>query len=144
MLSAALAAGACADDGVGPSARCADVVDPAGSPLGFEAGDVQPISLGDSRSARLSATDPENEGRFFHVWAFALGGPDSVRIDAESDEVDTALLLFGPDWDLAAADDDRGDGTNARIDAALTDGCWIVVVTSFEPGETGSYLLSLE
>lgn len=136
--------GACADDGVGPSARCADDVDAAGSGLAFEAADVQSIAIGDSRSAALSATDPDDQGRFFDVWAFALGSADSVRIDAVSDDVDTALLLFAPDWELVGADDDRGDGTNARVEAALTDGCWIIVTTSFDPGETGSYVLSLE
>ena len=66
-----------------------------------------------------------------------------VRIDATSTDFDTYLMLTLPDGGQRE-NDDGPDGTDARMDEVLpADGEYVIRVTSYEPGETGTYRLSL-
>jgi hypothetical protein len=67
-----------------------------------------------------------------------------VEIQMDSTEVDAYLILRSPTG-KQEDDDDSGPGwSNARIRARLDEeGAYDLVATSFEPGETGAYRLSV-
>jgi hypothetical protein len=62
------------------------------------------------------------------------------------DAADPYLYLLGPDGAIVAEDDDSAGGLDASltVPAVPTGGTYTVVATSFAPGETFSYALTLE
>ncbi|MBM9915540.1 ABC transporter substrate-binding protein [Stenotrophomonas lactitubi] len=68
--------------------------------------------------------DGEGRRRFL----LSLPRPANVRLDAVSSEVDTVLRVVGGDVELA--DDDGGNGTNARLEESLPAGHYTVDVSS--------------
>ena len=67
-------------------------------------------------------------------------------MDLTSPTVDTWLALrngSGTGTGLIDADDDSGEGTNARISRTLAAGTYTIEATTFSGGETGSFTLSL-
>ncbi len=74
-----------------------------------------------------------------HSLSFARG--QHVHLEARSAEFDTYLIVHPPSGDQQD-NDDGSNGTNAELDfIAQGAGDYRVVVTSYEPGEHGSYQL---
>jgi len=153
VLALALVAAACPgddddddDDGTGPSADCIDEIDFTDAPPGVDEDDVEPIDVGDSESGSLSTSDPEvDEGNFIDIYSLAVENGGEVTIELDPTGFDAVLLLFTPDVDDAIAGADAGfEGDPEEIVEDLDEGCYVIVVTSFEPGETGSYTLSVD
>jgi hypothetical protein len=102
------------------------------------------LSIGDSVTGSLAAGDSRlNSGEFTDSYTFIGQRGQRVSIDAVSDEFDTYLMLTPPTGDQLD-NDDGPNGLNARIAEVLSqDGEYTVQVTSFAPGETGRYTLSV-
>ena len=87
---------------------------------------------------------PNYSGRLARYYSFTLGQAGSVEIDLFSTAFDAFLTLReGTDIEgrLVASDDDGGQGTNSRIDTALSAGTYTIEATSYGPGVTGAFTL---
>ncbi len=102
------------------------------------------LSIGDTITGALAPGDSQlNSGEYTDSYSFIGERGQRVAIDAVSDEFDTYLMLSPPTGDQMD-NDDGPDDTNARLTEVLTeDGEYTVQVTSFAPGETGRYTLSV-
>lgn len=85
-------------------------------------------------------------GEFARYYTFRLSGSASVTVDLTSPTVNTWLALrygSGTGTGFIAADDDSGEGNNARISRTLAAGTYTIEATMYSRGETGSFTLSL-
>ena len=89
---------------------------------------------------------PNFSGELARYYSFTLETPATVEIDLVSSEFDAWLALReGADAEGRALvqDDDGGQGTNSRIDTALSAGTYTIEATSYAPGETGAFTLTV-
>ena len=89
---------------------------------------------------------PNFSGELARFYSFTLGTAGSVEIDLVSSEFDAWLTLReGADMSGRALihDDNGGQGSNARIDTALSAGTYTIEATSFAAGETGAFTLTV-
>jgi CHAT domain-containing protein/Tfp pilus assembly protein PilF len=85
-----------------------------------------------------------NRGLYYNVHPFTASEGESILIEMISEAFDTYLILLDADENQVAADDDGGDGTNARIAfTASTPGQYLVIATSYNAEATGPYTLTL-
>ena len=84
-----------------------------------------------------------DNGSHYDVWTVTAGAVGQrVVIDMESDDVDAYLRVLRQDGTTVATDDDGGSGSNARVEfRAPYAGDYLVIGTSYETGETGTYRL---
>ena len=134
------------DDGTGPSADCIDEIDFTGAPPGVDENDAEAISVGDSESGSLTTSDPEDEdGFFFDFFALGTESDGEVTIDLNPSGFDAVLVLFDSDLNLVDVSDDPEDpDATESITTDLDEGCYVIFITSFDAGETGSYTLSVD
>ncbi|MBU6405780.1 MAG: caspase family protein [Alphaproteobacteria bacterium] len=67
-----------------------------------------------------------------------------VRITMTAQELDAYLMLIGPNGAQEENDDAAAGVTDSRLDAILSeDGVYTVVATTYRPGESGAYALSI-
>ena len=86
--------------------------------------------------------DLDPNGYRYDQYRIQLGASANVRIDLGSDDIDSYLYLFSSGGNLITSDDDGGDVSLAsRITESLSAGCYIVVASSYDPGELGDYML---
>ena len=80
-------------------------------------------------------------GEFSDVFYFEGRAGETVDAQLDSNDFDTYLLLRGPDeFSTENDDDEASQTTNSRIRETLpSDGTYRLIVTSYEPGEEGSY-----
>ena len=83
------------------------------------------------------ATDPN--GYYYDAYRLQLAGSSDVEISMTSTQVDPFLYLYSSTGTLIGWDDDTGEGVDALLTATLGAGCYIVVASSYDAGETGSY-----
>jgi hypothetical protein len=102
------------------------------------------LAIGETRSGRLAQGDGQlNSGEFTDVYRFTGQRGQRVAIDVGSTDFDTYVMLRSPSGE-GSDNDDGPDGTNARITQVLGEtGEYQVTVTSYQPGETGNYTLSV-
>ena len=89
---------------------------------------------------------PNSYGQLARYYSFTLESAAAVEIDLVSSEFDAWLALReGADVEGRALvqDDDGGQGTNSRIDTALSAGTYTVEATSFAAGDTGAFTLTV-
>lgn len=98
------------------------------------------LAFGAPISGRLRRNDSAlGSGEFYDSYTFQGSAGDGVTIEMTSTQVDTYLILTGPNG-FQVDNDDGGDGTNSRLEAALpADGEYSVLATTYAPGETGGY-----
>jgi hypothetical protein len=96
------------------------------------------------RSGRLDAADQTlTDGELYESHRFRGEAGTVVRVDVESSEFDTYLILVSPSGDQIENDDARGS-TNSAIERVLEEsGEYELLVTSYESGERGAYRLSV-
>jgi hypothetical protein len=84
-----------------------------------------------------------NSGEYRDVYTFVARGGERVSLRANSRAFDTYLMVRGPgDFSLDNDDLDTAAGLNAGMDFGITTpGEYTFTVTSYQPGETGSYEL---
>lgn len=110
---------------------------------------AQPIGLGAVINGSLASGDGQRgEGGYVDNYRFTARRGERVRVELSADKLDTVLTLRHPDGTEDVSDDTEGEGgrtsTNSRIDTVLAeDGEYVISATSYSPGETGLYRLTL-
>ena len=104
-----------------------------------DAPDVVALEV-DGPAVDASIGEHGEEDRF--RFAVASGGKHVVETDGPTDVV---MALLGPDDPalLVGQDDDSGKGSNAKIEAALEPGDYMVRIRHFLPTGTGTYSISV-
>jgi len=114
-----------------------------------EAPTATPIRLDETVRGRLTPGDTRlASGEYADTYRFTARRGQRVRIDLGADKFDPYLILRHPDGSQEDNDDLRGDNgetsLNSRIDRVLAeDGEYLVTVTSYRPGATGEYVLTV-
>jgi hypothetical protein len=107
--------------------------------------DLRSIQSGQTRDSELDESDPQAGflRGYYEPVTFDGESGQSVTIDMSSGQGDTYLMLYGPDGNRIAQNDDY-DGLNSRIEATLEeDGEYTIIATSFDDEATFDYELSL-
>lgn len=103
------------------------------------------LTLGRSVSGELASGDDtlQSSGEFVDHYRFSGRRGQRIAIDVASEAFDTYAILQPPEGDQID-NDDGPDGTNARIEQVLpADGEYGLLVTSYRPGESGRYTVTL-
>ena len=91
--------------------------------------------------------DSAEEGRgFARYYTFTLGQESELSIVLESEHADTYLYLREGEsrlYNYLAEDDDSPDTTRSEIQGILGAGTYTIEATTYRPGETGSFTLTL-
>lgn len=83
-------------------------------------------------------------GEYADTYRFTAEAGQHVVVRLNSSDFDTYLIVQPPEGDQLENDDYNGSTSVSFIEAtAPTSGEWVVRVTSFEPGETGDYTLTM-
>lgn len=105
------------------------------------------LRAGQTVSGRLdSGNQTLRSGEYMTVYTLNGRAGDHIELTLRSDQFDPYLFVQGPgDFAVANDDDETGeDGVNSRLVLTLpADGEYQVVATSYAPGETGAYRLSV-
>ena len=109
---------------------------------------AEPIAFGATVRGSLGEGDAHlASGEFSDRYRFTARRGQRIRAEVTAGKFDTYLILRRPDGSQDDNDDTVADGrnsTNSRIDTVLAeDGEYVLTVTSYRPGETGDYSLSL-
>lgn len=105
------------------------------------------ISCGQTAVSDITFNDCATDSNiFFDVWFFQAVAGQTITATMSSSAFDPFLLLFDPDVNSVAEDDDSGPGDSARItfDIDQTSPDWTLTPTPLEPFVTGPYTLSLQ
>lgn len=102
------------------------------------------ISIGDTVSGSLQPGDQQlSTGEYVDTFTFRGQRGQRVAAELTSSAFDAYLMLTTPSGEQLDNDDGE-NGTDSRLETVLTeDGDYQVRVTSFSPGETGSYRFSV-
>ena len=120
-------------------------IDPSQGPTGV-GGFSDSLSLYANTAGALQQGDVQlNSGEFYDEYFYMSYGNEPLSLRAASTEFDTYLMIRGPgDFTIDNDDYDIAQGTNAGIDIVLPNpGEYRIMVTSYRPGEVGSYTLSV-
>ena len=83
-------------------------------------------------------------GEYRDEFSFQGRAGQNVALDLRSSDFDPYLILVFPDGEQIDNDDHEGDVRRSLISTTLpSDGAYRVLVTSYRPGETGSYDLTM-
>ena len=145
----AFGAAACSDDddddgGTGPSADCIDEID--FSETIFDDSDAEAIGENDSESGSLSTSDVEDQAGFFYdIYVVSIESNSDVTVTLDPSGFDAELYIFNSDFtEEVGFADDGGVGDPEEVTGAADEGCYVIMVTSFDPEETGSYTLEVD
>lgn len=117
---------------------------------GYQPPPVTPITCGQTISGSLGASygygggssTVQGNGFYAHDYTFAGKAGEAVTITAASSVFDAVIYLLDPAGNVVSAAEDNGGG--AQIAYTLqTSGMYTIEVTSYAPGATGAYTLSL-
>ncbi len=94
---------------------------------------------------RLQASDETlNSGEYADMFTFRGQAGEHAIIDVRSQQFDTYLMVIAPSGEQVDNDDHEGDRTRSLVSLPLSEnGSYRVYVTSYKPGEMGSYTLSI-
>lgn len=103
------------------------------------------VTIGEAVSGALAGGDDTlNSGEYVDTYRFAGRRGQRVAVDLTSSAFDAYTMVITPSGEQFD-NDDGADGTDSRQELVLPeDGDYQVRVTSFRPGETGSYRFSVE
>lgn len=91
-----------------------------------------------------SFTSGDFGGRSVDFWFLYVPGTATVDISLSSGEFDTYLILTDPSLSILDENDDASGTTlNSRLSLQLSPGVYVIGVTSYDSGETGSYQLTI-
>jgi hypothetical protein len=106
---------------------------------------VGSIGVGQTVNATLTpAVCAMPSGSSAHGRTFTVATPTSVAISMTSTQFDAVLYVTDAALNLVAFDDDGGEGLNARLLHTFMPGSYIVWASSYMPGATGAYTLSIQ
>jgi len=92
-------------------------------------------------SGTLAAGDDALEsGEYFDVYSFSASSGQVITAEVNSSSFDTYVGLRAPSGEVFSNDDHEGRKDRSRlVTQAGESGDWLLVVTSYQGGETGSY-----
>jgi hypothetical protein len=128
----------CGGGGEGADAPDATTETPASAPA--DEGDFQ------THTGDLTSSDRTLEsGEFADVYPVDVRTGQNVTVEVNTDgTLDPYLILRAPSEQQVDNDDYNGSRTQSRIEhAAAETGEYDVIVTSYQPGETGPYTLTI-
>jgi hypothetical protein len=122
--------------------------EPAADAAVSRAEPAEPIAIGATIDGRLAEGDGRlASGEFSDRYRFTARRGQRIRAELSAGKFDTYLILRRPDGTQDDNDDSEVDGeavTDSRIDTVLAeDGEYVLIVTSYRPGESGEYRLAL-
>lgn len=102
-----------------------------------------PLSEREERGSLTRDDETLSTGEYHDTYYFTGSPGQYVRIDLRSNDFDTYLILVPPKGEQEENDD--GESTaHSAIDTMLAErGSFRVIVTSYEPGESGDYVLTI-
>lgn len=107
---------------------------------------ARPLRVGQPADGMLThgdAFDPTNPLHLHQVFTLPMKKDYFYTLSLDSDAFDAFLRLENDRGDKIAEDDDSGAKTNARLRLTCSaGGVYRVIVTTFEPMETGKFLLT--
>lgn len=103
------------------------------------------LHVGATVQGELATGDDQlQSGEFSDVYEIAGRAGQSLLVTLRSGDFDAYLMVDGPGGFDEQNDDDGDGGTNAALNLRLpADGTYNVIATSFEPGQSGRYSLSV-
>lgn len=116
------------------------------APAGPAPGAAGTIAVGETRDGVLEPGDDiAGDGPYQDRWTFEAREGQRLRIDMTSTDLDSYLILLGPDGAQLATDDDGGGNKNASIGfRAASAGRYTAIATSYgENVKAGAYQLRL-
>ena len=113
---------------------------------GVACGTLSVLTLGDTIDGSLEASDDENaDGSHYDLFAVHPTTAGEIRIEMESSEIDSYLVLYDSAGTFLTRNDDASSLTlDARITAPLDAACYILLATSSFADEFGEYQITLE
>ncbi len=116
-------------------------------PVCGDCGATQPASASGPRIERgrlQNGDETLSSGEFFDEYRVQGRAGESLVLDLRSAAFDPYLILIYPDGEQVENDDYEGDLTRSLVSATLgQDGTYRILVTSYRPGETGGYDLTI-
>lgn len=108
-------------------------------------GNAMALAIGRSFSGVLGKDDDTlDSGEFLQRFTFEGRRGQPVTIDYNSEAYDTYLIVRSPSGEQRDIDD-TGESLNSRFEDVLAeDGLYTIMATSYAPGATGAYNLSIE
>jgi hypothetical protein len=103
------------------------------------------IGAGQPIQGVLDQSDQQmSSGKYMDTYPIAFQPGQQVSIRVESSSFDTYLIVRAPSGQLWENDDVQSGNLNSGLDLTTTEaGGYQVVVTSYRPGETGPYTLTV-
>lgn len=135
LAGSALLLAACGDYATGPGLQT------------FMGCPVQQIYADEARSGTLRTSDCRVQGAYAHMYLLDhRREQDFLIIDLESVDFDAYLVLYDAQTGqlLYENDDINEFDTDARLSGTLPRGRYIISATTFEAGETGRYVLTVD
>ena len=113
-----------------------------------ETGPAQAVGAGGLRqhSGELEDGDATLEsGEFADSYTIDVQAGQTIVVDMTStSDLDPYIILKSPGGEQTENDDYEGDRTRSRVEQVASEsGAWRVMATSYEPGESGSYDVSI-
>ncbi|HEX8360607.1 MAG TPA: hypothetical protein VF613_10880, partial [Longimicrobium sp.] len=110
---------------------------------------AQTLSMGQSVSGRLDASDPKlSDNSHYDLYVYRGRPGERVLVTMRSTDFDTYMAwgrLAGSRFEAESRDDDGGGGTNSQLIATVgASGTYAVQANSLAAGATGSYTLSVQ
>ncbi len=102
---------------------------------------------GGDASGQLSSDDVVlDDGSYVDVYGVELSAGDQLTVDMMSSGFDTYLVVLGPREGNAFENDDfEGSTAHSRLSMTASEpGAYAILATSFMPGATGAYTLTVE
>ncbi|HEX8385286.1 MAG TPA: hypothetical protein VF576_03825 [Rubricoccaceae bacterium] len=143
--TASPAPGAAAKPDAAPAAAASS--DKSGGASGI-GGAAQSVGSGGLRehSGALAAGDATlDSGEFADAYTIDVEAGQTILVDVMStSELDPYIILRAPSGEQFENDDYEGDRTRSRVEQAAGEaGAWRVIATSYEPGQEGSYDITI-
>jgi hypothetical protein len=109
-------------------------------------GDAQSFAAGQTMNGELAAGDTTlTSGEFIDTMRFQGTAGQRVTIDMRSTALDPYLILLAPSGAQEDNDDISANDRNARIETTLAEtGEYRIGATTYQPGETGAYVVTLQ
>ena len=113
-----------------------------GSGGGGSAGGAQTLEF----SGVLDSDDVTMDtGEFFEMHPFEAQAGQAVTVDLRSTDFDTFVAVISPSGNAWRNDDHEGSKNVSRVETTADEsGTWMVAVTSYQPGETGTYAVQVQ
>jgi len=107
---------------------------------------VSEIVVDESRGGTLSSGDCLLEGAYTDMYYLEVFNDSNLIIDLESFDFDAYLVLYDRDTGELLADNDdlNSFDSDARLAGYLPRGRYVIGATSFDVGETGQYVLTVD